>query len=312
MSTAENTFTTPVRTDTRLAELYVEAQLIGQQITMRLADLHLAAGDRRTRHGRTSRWGMTDTEVLNLNADTLSSWDARTYTRISREYHDLVERTNTIAHEMDDLDAIYAAAGGWSRFFIVTNPGGHIHRTAGYGEAPCSTCYPTTQYRWLPEISGLTEADAVAKIGPRLCSVCFPSAPVEHRDGELHATREERETRQADRKKTADAKLAKRLDACLFEGDPDRFIKVDMQKLATTRAARTWLKDGFEWSDSLADGRKHHACYPPESGYEVAEAVAARTGSTIADVLEDAEKRAQPAIRRNRKAADEFRRQYNL
>ena len=67
---------------------------------------------------------------------------------------------------------------GWSRFFIVKNAGGHIHWTMS-----CSTCYPTTDFGWLPNLSGLTEADAVEEWGGILCSVCFPSAPVEHTDG---------------------------------------------------------------------------------------------------------------------------------
>lgn len=60
----------------------------------------------------------------------------------------------------------------WNRFFLVQ--GGHIHRSMN-----CSTCYSTTQFGWLPALSGLTEADAVEAHGTRLCSVCFPTAPVE-------------------------------------------------------------------------------------------------------------------------------------
>lgn len=62
---------------------------------------------------------------------------------------------------------------GWSRFFLVQNSGGHIHR-----DMSCGTCFPTTQYAWLTELSGLTEADAVDEYGEILCSVCYPSAPV--------------------------------------------------------------------------------------------------------------------------------------
>jgi hypothetical protein len=76
------------------------------------------------------------------------------------------------------LDKANAKYGGWSRFFIVNNVGGHIHRTMS-----CSTCYPTTEFGWLPNLSGLTEADAVEEWGGILCSVCFPSAPVEHTNG---------------------------------------------------------------------------------------------------------------------------------
>ena len=65
---------------------------------------------------------------------------------------------------------------GWSRFFLV--PGGHIHSSMN-----CSTCNKDgkrTEFGWLPELSGLNEADAVAAHGAVLCTVCYPSAPVEY------------------------------------------------------------------------------------------------------------------------------------
>lgn len=63
----------------------------------------------------------------------------------------------------------------WSRFFfVVSSAHGHIHSSMS-----CSTCRPTTGFAWQPSLSGLTEADAVKALGPKLCSVCYPSAPVE-------------------------------------------------------------------------------------------------------------------------------------
>lgn len=79
-------------------------------------------------------------------------------------------------HELRDVEEQYE---GWSRFFLVQASGGHIHR-----DMSCSTCFPTTQYAWLPELSGLTEAEAVEEYGEILCSICYPSAPVEWTRGE--------------------------------------------------------------------------------------------------------------------------------
>lgn len=69
----------------------------------------------------------------------------------------------------------------WSRFFLVNNSNGHIHSSMH-----CSTCnkftsagWSNTSFSWLPTLSGLTEKDAVDEHGTILCSVCFPSAPVE-------------------------------------------------------------------------------------------------------------------------------------
>lgn len=77
--------------------------------------------------------------------------------------------------EAAPLEAEYEAKG-WSRFFLVMNGNGHIHSSMA-----CSTCRITTLFSWLPTLSGLTEKDAVDAHGPLLCSVCFPSAPVEWR-----------------------------------------------------------------------------------------------------------------------------------
>lgn len=67
-----------------------------------------------------------------------------------------------------DLDA--ALYEGWQRFFLVE----HIHASQH-----CSSFRPTTRVGWLPNVSGLTEAEAVAEHGATLCTICFPSAPVE-------------------------------------------------------------------------------------------------------------------------------------
>lgn len=60
----------------------------------------------------------------------------------------------------------------WRRYFLVTNGNGHVHR-----ERHCPTCFATTLYAWLPELSGCDEKEAVAEYGEKMCSVCFPDAP---------------------------------------------------------------------------------------------------------------------------------------
>lgn len=76
--------------------------------------------------------------------------------------------------EAAPLNTLYEAER-WSRFFLVTSSaGGHIHSSMH-----CSTCRWDTGFAWLPDLSGLTEKDAVDAHGAILCTVCFPSAPVE-------------------------------------------------------------------------------------------------------------------------------------
>jgi hypothetical protein len=59
---------------------------------------------------------------------------------------------------------------GWQRFFLVK----HIH-----SNMHCSSFRWNTKIGWLPDVSGLTEAEAVAAHGETLCTICFPSAPTE-------------------------------------------------------------------------------------------------------------------------------------
>lgn len=69
-------------------------------------------------------------------------------------------------------EAEFSARGGWSRFFIVNNTGGHVHSSMN-----CSTCFASTSFSWLPSLSGRTEPEMVAEFGEMACTVCFPSAP---------------------------------------------------------------------------------------------------------------------------------------
>lgn len=65
----------------------------------------------------------------------------------------------------------------WSRYWLVTSSDGHIHASRH-----CSTCNKgrsPTGFALAAYLSGKSEAEAVADLGPALCSVCYPSAPVE-------------------------------------------------------------------------------------------------------------------------------------
>lgn len=61
----------------------------------------------------------------------------------------------------------------WNRAFLVTNQNGHIHSSMH-----CNTCFPSTQYGWLPALSGKTEAEIIEYAGMKACTVCYPDAPV--------------------------------------------------------------------------------------------------------------------------------------
>jgi hypothetical protein len=68
----------------------------------------------------------------------------------------------------------------WSRYWLVTSSDGHIHKSCH-----CSTCNKgksPTGFALAAYLSGRDAAEAVADLGPALCSVCFPEAPVESKE----------------------------------------------------------------------------------------------------------------------------------
>jgi hypothetical protein len=94
--------------------------------------------------------------------------------KLEAKHAELAAAAAPLAWAAQALDqALYT---GWQRFFLVE----HIHRSQH-----CSSFREGTRIGWLPKVSGLTEAEAVAEYGPVLCSICFPSAPVELTNGQL-------------------------------------------------------------------------------------------------------------------------------
>lgn len=73
--------------------------------------------------------------------------------------------------EARPLHAEYASRP-WSRYFLVANTNGHVHRGMD-----CTTCFPTTEYGWLVDLADCDEEAMVEEWGERACTVCFPNAP---------------------------------------------------------------------------------------------------------------------------------------
>lgn len=106
---------------------------------------------------------------LDANAD---KYAAERLTKTIAEYNEAVGRFNAARRVLRAEERKFT---GWSRFFLVQ--GGHLHSSMD-----CSTCNngkQDTQFCWYPELAGLTERDAVDAVGAVLCTVCFPTAPVE-------------------------------------------------------------------------------------------------------------------------------------
>lgn len=191
------TVLTPAEVDTPLAELY-------ERIYDARADLYL----NRQRHEQYMA-GVEKCEAGDFRYSGYSR-DDKYLTRLDDEADKLRDLINDLTGRTVPYENEYVRRGGWTRAWLVDNTNGHVHNTM-----QCSTCYPTTRFGWLPQVSGMTEDGIVELAGEKACTVCYPSAPAEVLNNpsalELPRRREERLAREAERAEKQAAKAAKSL-----------------------------------------------------------------------------------------------------
>lgn len=117
-----------------------------------------------------------------------------------------MKRLEAVQTRIADLEEVFVAAGTWTRFFAVI--GGHLHK-----DRSCSSCFPTTQFAWMPEFSAQDAEGVVDMAGEFACTVCFPDAPVNKVSmlpmhvAEREAAAERKAEREAKATKAADDKI---------------------------------------------------------------------------------------------------------
>lgn len=144
--------------------------------------MHRELGERKTGPRRAQYWPTSDDEAeerlrKHLDDGKISPWDVSNVENTLQRLGEIREEMTRLNAQGKILHAEFTRRGGWSRFYLVQD--GHIHSSTH-----CHTLRVTTRIGWLPDLSGLTEKDAVDAHGPLLCTVCFPSAPVEWTIGE--------------------------------------------------------------------------------------------------------------------------------
>ncbi|MGO2933131.1 hypothetical protein [Microbacterium sp.] len=167
---------TPTEIDTLLAELYRRQGASDAAIAQSRRAIYRALGNRLA--SSRQRITLTDADVAAFRARIEGDQMFR-----GRHLHALEafdKATAALADVVAEAAPLHAEYDRrpWSRFFLV--PGGHIHSSMH-----CSTCNrngKATAFAWLPEVSGQTEAEAVAAHGSVLCTSCYPSAPLSWTD----------------------------------------------------------------------------------------------------------------------------------
>lgn len=260
---------TPREIDTRLAELFRDmgAAEAAHQHAVSLA--HSEVGDQRVWYGRRQGWATSDKRVLEALAerDTAKARDIRQMLRQA------AERRSAAEELAGPLHAEYARRP-WSRFFSV--PGGHIHRDNGLG---CNR-RPDTEQRWNPALSGKSEAEAVEALGPNMCTVCYPSAPVEWSAGTPRKSRE-----QLAAEKAAAAEAARVTDPKLIAAPDGSELRVDGAVLRTVRSAEIAAVDALWWAAygrHVGEPNEPYARSHEAQAAQIVEALAAKAGTTEA------------------------------
>lgn len=284
------TTATPVEIDTVLATLYrAETGLIHQVETKAyyVADkAGILLPGQKARY-RDEREAGTLTEAVAILSAVIADgdldyrWSEASYAKDTLDR--LTEAQDALAANLAEqapLHEEFDRRGGWTRSFMVLNTNGHAHK-----DTHCSTCFPTTRYGWLTEVSGKTEAEVVEALGSDACSTCYPTAPVVKRPRTTFAP-EEREA-QAERAAKAAAKVereAKKAAKALVLDLRPFGVDGYAGRIETLAAAKMYLTDSFGWRDG-------HPSYPAAAVAHVAEAVAAKVGTTPEEEMAAARKR---------------------
>ena len=209
--------TTPVEIDTALAESYAEKR----DLEFRIDRLRNAVEYYQKHTYYADKIEKTEKEIQDL-------------LDILLEKHRLIEK----------LENKYE---GWSRAYLVSNANGHIHASTN-----CSTCFPSTRYIWITELSGQDRLEIAGLAGEKACSVCYPDAPSEYfarkcqiEDPDVVKARKEREAKKLERE-------AKRLATGIWNPDGSdlrvrSWFNTHSETLKTERTARIWVKDQLVW-----------------------------------------------------------------
>jgi hypothetical protein len=254
-STQEQTVSTetinPVDFDNQLMALHEKAGQVQARLTGNRDFQHIAVGDRKSYVGKAHLWRRTAAEVLeslqimakhgqDLPA-SISRGGQLTARKLLDQENDLMVELSGIMLAISKMDATYALPENrWNRYFRCMNSDGHIHSSL----RGCQTVNYSTAMSWNTHLSGQPVEAAIADIGPTLCSVCYPGAPVEWRQRKSDVERAAREAAKAARE---EAKFVKRLR-------DDELFRCDHSFVETVAACLEVLRKEVEFRDYYGRG----------------------------------------------------------
>lgn len=295
------TTATPVEIDTILADLYGQAASLRTDASNAAARIFSYAerrpvGTKPNYYDRNPAPEATLDEAIAIceSGETLRGYQVEAAKKQVATLREIREALAANRDEQAPLHAEFNRRGGWTRAYLVLANNGHVHK-----DMDCSTCFdvrydettgewkPGTKFGWLPQMSGKDEAEIVEASGADACTVCFPSAPVASLSRPrrvLHRTEvEAAEARAAKAAAKAERDAKKAAKALVLDLKPFGLSGYS-SRIETLAAAKSYLTDSNGWGGS-------HPDYPAAAVRHVAEAVAAKVGTTPEEEIAAAAKR---------------------
>ncbi len=232
---------------------------------------------------RTREWDGTFEDALNA---TPEPWNTALLEQAKAAYERNLTTAAAIDEEIAELAACYRDYY-WNRAFLVKASNGHVHKSQD-----CSTCFPTTEFAWLPQLSGADETEIVEAAGETACTVCYPSAPAEvlNRPTTIvtadkiakEAAKAEREAKRIEREAKRLAKAATKSGEPLIVPDDYWADKVDYIDTEYT-ARREWnsAEDSKGW---IAERQPERAARYAERQQLIEGALAEKHGLSVEEM----------------------------
>lgn len=206
--------------------------------------------------------------------------------KYEQEIVDARQRILEIQTEMIPFEQAYEDEQ-WQRYWIVTNGNGHVHTSMA-----CQTCFATTRFAWLPDCSGMSEAELVEEFGERVCTVCCPTAPVT--PGLVG--RRDREAQEVKAQEKAEKQAAKLEKALLPDGSELRLSDSAPKTLIAAQRELLYLMNNLGWY-----GESHpHADNWKADIDLLAEAISRKTGEIKSEILATAQAKADKKLKKER------------
>lgn len=226
---------------------------------------------------------------------------------IEVQISDLRGKSHIINDLIVALEKEFRRRGGWDRVYAVNNSNGHFHRTRA-----CRNTYETTEWVWMPELSGLTSAEVVERTGKMSCLTCFVGQREEIEKGReatvfTPAQKKSREEQAAAAAKKAEKATAAAAKAIVNpDGTPLRTESYGVIKTVRTAwieavselewayMSKGYIKTAQENPDDLGDkleafiDRQHSLIKQHcETTFHIAQAIAHKEQRDLAEILNE-------------------------